>query len=274
MAQLPNSIVVGNTKGGVGKTTITAHLAVCAAAQGREVVGVDLDPQGHLTRELGVAAEEDDEGRSLVAMAMGLTGEPRLARTPRAGIRCLPGGVGTARFVGVARQQHGETGIEDVLLEALWPAAASGALILIDTQGAAASPVVQAAVRVARWALLPTRTDSRSIDGVLQVLGLLGPGTAEAAGVLLFQVNPRATRRLAALRQQLEELLGGQARLLDTTIRHADHAQQEATARGLVAAEYAELCSGSARRGALGLAGDYEALSEELAGIMRERVVV
>jgi chromosome partitioning protein len=40
------NIVVGNVKGGVGKTTSTVYLAAAAAARGREVVLVDADPQG------------------------------------------------------------------------------------------------------------------------------------------------------------------------------------------------------------------------------------
>jgi chromosome partitioning protein len=41
------NIVVGNVKGGVGKTTSSVYLAAAAAARGREeVVLVDSDPQG------------------------------------------------------------------------------------------------------------------------------------------------------------------------------------------------------------------------------------
>lgn len=41
-------IAVCNTKGGVGKTTLTAALAVRAAGESRRVALVDLDPQGSL----------------------------------------------------------------------------------------------------------------------------------------------------------------------------------------------------------------------------------
>jgi chromosome partitioning protein len=40
------NIVVGNVKGGVGKTTTAVYLAAAAAARGREVLLVDSDPQG------------------------------------------------------------------------------------------------------------------------------------------------------------------------------------------------------------------------------------
>ncbi len=42
-----------NQKGGVGKTTATANLAVLLSGLGSRVLVVDLDPQGHLTWSLG-----------------------------------------------------------------------------------------------------------------------------------------------------------------------------------------------------------------------------
>lgn len=46
-------IVVGNQKGGTGKTTVAAHLAVGLALQEARVLAVDLDAQGNLARMLG-----------------------------------------------------------------------------------------------------------------------------------------------------------------------------------------------------------------------------
>ncbi len=45
---------VVNQKGGVGKTTVSLGLAAAAAAAGRDVVVVDLDPQANSTTGLGV----------------------------------------------------------------------------------------------------------------------------------------------------------------------------------------------------------------------------
>lgn len=50
-------IAITNQKGGVGKTTIAAHLAVGLHRRGHEVLAVDLDPQGYLTRHFGLRDE-------------------------------------------------------------------------------------------------------------------------------------------------------------------------------------------------------------------------
>lgn len=52
------TIALLNQKGGVGKTTVTANLGAGLARAGREVLLVDLDPQAHLTRGLGLIPEE------------------------------------------------------------------------------------------------------------------------------------------------------------------------------------------------------------------------
>ena len=54
-------IAVMNQKGGCGKTTTVVSLAGCLAAEGHDVLVIDMDPQAHATLGLGVDPEELDE---------------------------------------------------------------------------------------------------------------------------------------------------------------------------------------------------------------------
>ena len=54
--------VVFNRKGGVGKSTITCNLAAMAAAKGKKVLVVDLDPQANTTSYLGHSGKDNVVG--------------------------------------------------------------------------------------------------------------------------------------------------------------------------------------------------------------------
>lgn len=59
MDKKPNVIMICNNKGGVGKTTTTIELSASLARKGKKVLTIDMDPQGNLTKYVGLELNQD-----------------------------------------------------------------------------------------------------------------------------------------------------------------------------------------------------------------------
>lgn len=62
-------IAIANQKGGVGKTTTSINLSSCLAEAGKEVLTIDIDPQGNTTSGLGI--DKDDIEHTVYELLIG-----------------------------------------------------------------------------------------------------------------------------------------------------------------------------------------------------------
>ncbi len=222
-------ILVANQKGGVGKSTTVAAVAEMIAAagkRGRRVLVVDGDPQANVTVEdLGVAG---DRGRSLAQTLQ--YGAPLVpVRDVRPNLDVVAGGPQLA-VVGAAAHLMAENGINmaanlQTQLAALCEAEGYD-LVLIDS-GPGDVPLLDTYLATANYLLIPTRDDQASLGGVARLArrfwGARNRGASiELLGVLLFDVNPRATKRNEEVFAQVSEMLEGSGTTpFDLTIRSA-----------------------------------------------------
>jgi len=157
---------VANQKGGVGKTTTAVNLGSALAERGARVLCVDLDPQGHLTVNMGVA--KPDELRLTVYDMLcehNVTAEDIRLHSPGVGVDFLPANV---ELAGAELQLVTEIGRESVLREKLHPLMSDYDFIIIDCPPSLGLLAINALV-VATDVIIPLQCEYFGMKGMEQL---------------------------------------------------------------------------------------------------------
>lgn len=197
-------------KGGTGKTTTAAALAQAAAADGRRVLAVDLDPQGNYT----FALAGDPERPGSYELLQGQPARDLIQTTPQ-GIDLIPAG---GNLAAVTR----ETGAALRLQQALQPIRGDYDLIIIDTPptvGMLQYNALQAADRL----LIPLQADAYNLQSLKQITATAhtmqesNPALI-ISGIIVTEYDDRPT-----INRQLRAMLQGAAAAFDIPYLGAVH---------------------------------------------------
>lgn len=186
-------ITIANQKGGSGKTATAAAIAQAAAHDGKNVLAIDLDPQGNLSFSLGAAM---DRKTSLDL----LEGEPaRHVIQHCGGLDVIPSSWNAQTISSTA-------GSAKRLQRALQPVKSRYDLILIDTPPTGGE-LQYNALQASTGLIIPLQADIFGLQGLYQIAD-----TAEqikrsnpaltVTGVLFTRHNPRST-----LARQMQEAI-------------------------------------------------------------------
>ncbi|MFD4241888.1 ParA family protein [Streptomyces sp. NPDC058525] len=279
-------LVIINGKGGVGKSSLAAALAVTCAAIGRKVALVELDPQGNNAEDLGfLGTDFFDNGQAQVDAI--LNGK-RLVPTGevRENLYVIPGGDLLEEIVEeLYIQKRAYRDNEDPLARDAWMGMYAAALedlddefdlVILDVAPGYETLQLQA-LTAGDMVIIPAKSDPSSRKGLRTVArrmlrARVHNPSITLLGVALFGVNSSAKKVLGNIREFFEGDLRGIAEVFSTAIRHVEAAAVACRTNGLVPQELATRTDRgvdpSVMQSVTNLAKDYRSLAMEVLSAM------
>lgn len=187
-------IVIANQKGGVGKTTTAINLSASLALAERDILVVDIDPQGNLTSGLGI--QRDSLTKSLYDVFFGnATINDVITQTLLPHLYIVPSSID---LVEVEINLVNKSGREEILKNALLPVKDRFRYIFIDCPPSLGLLTLNA-MTSADSILIPVQCEYYSLEGlgllsdtIRRVRGAFNPNL-DIEGVLLTMFDSRNT---------------------------------------------------------------------------------
>lgn len=229
----PYVMALCHQKGGVAKTTSSLALAACLADAGKEVLLIDLDPQGNLTA--GVGLRPEDMRHSAADVLLGNNTVLQVSReTGFRGIDIVPA---NPDMLTVSRYLYLRPSFEHLLRDSLQhPNLAFYDYIIIDCPPAL-GPVTLNALTAAHLALIPTQCEFFSMQALNSIFKLINmvwsktnPNLTYRILVTMFDRRTRLHARvLSQLRQKFPNALFDTIVGVDSKLRESQMAGQPIT---------------------------------------------
>ena len=182
---------IANQKGGVGKTTTAVNLAACSAADGKQTLVVDLDPQCNATVTLGLDRESRPSsydalcGDGTIAEAARPVGSDNLWVVP-----------GNRDLAGASVELPTLDAFEFRLRDGLGPVRERFAATVLDCPPSL-DPITVNALAAADRVIVPVQAEYLALEGLVQFLDTLqtvrrrlNPGLV-LTGILITMADDR-----------------------------------------------------------------------------------
>jgi chromosome partitioning protein len=174
-------LAVINQKGGVGKTTTSAHLAYALATQGLVVTAIDLDPQGHLS---SFFRTESLNNNGIDSVLLGEAAWQDVVTNVRPNLSIIQAG---SRLAEVERCGESKIEVVKILRQEVQKQGKINDIIIFDSPPSSGILIVSA-LYAATEVLIPVPGDYLALQGLSHLLGTLKYFEAKMNHYLKFRV--------------------------------------------------------------------------------------